>query len=147
MSVTSFDAKASKTYRVDEKVDVADFDSSERYQVLYEADGLLHVMHTETFEQIEVPAEMLGESAKFARPGLEVTAFYFEGFMALVRLPKTAEFVVEHTEEKNTKRVKAGTKPAKLMDVDVTIRVPIYMEEGDRVEVSLEDAKFVKRIS
>ena len=114
-------------------------------QYLYEMSGTYYFMNMDTYEQLEIAENVLGDSKNYLKPNLEVYITSFEGEVLGVDLPDKVELEVVETEP----GVKGNTatnamKDAKL-ESGMTIRVPLFIEQGEVIIVSTSDGKYVSR--
>jgi elongation factor P len=133
-----------KTFRSGDKVDEADFERH-KGQFLY-ADGSRGMfMDLENYEQYEMEEDDFQELSLYLLEGAEVTLGIFEGRMVNVDLPMTVELVVTETAPalKNATAT-AETKEA-ILETGLKIRVPPYLESGEKVKVDTRDGRFVSR--
>lgn len=118
-----------------------------KYQYLYsEADGF-HFMNNETFEQVFIPLNLV-ETREFLSEGLNVEIlFHAEEELPLqVDLPNTIEAEVVYTEPGIKGDTATNTmKPAKL-DTGVEIKVPLFVNIGDRIKVDTKSKSYVERV-
>ena len=114
-------------------------------QYLYTMSDVYYFMNMETYEQLELSKETVGEGAKFLKENLEVYITMFEGEVLGIDLPDKVELVVTHTEP----AVKGNTTNNALKDAEVetgmNVRVPLFIEEGETIIVSTADGKYVSR--
>jgi elongation factor P len=114
-------------------------------QYLYAEGDMLTFMNTETYDQIELAADLLGDGFPFLEEGMSVTVSSFEGEIVSVQLPTTV--VAEIVEAEPVVRGQTATssfKPAKLAN-GLRIMVPPYVESGEKVVVNTADVTFVER--
>ena len=114
-------------------------------QFLYASGDSYNVMNMETYEQIDLTAEQLGEESKFLKEGLNVDLSFYNGELLGVILPDKVELKVVHTEpavKGNT--TNNATKDAEL-ESGLVIRVPLFIEENDVVIVSTSTGKYDSR--
>ena len=114
-------------------------------QFLYVSGDSYNFMNMETYEQIELTADQLGEDAKFLKEGLNVDLSFYSGELLGVILPDKVELKVVHTEpavKGNT--TNNATKDAEL-ESGLVIRVPLFVEENDVVIVSTSTGKYDSR--
>jgi elongation factor P len=133
-----------RTFRSGDKVDEADFERH-KGQFLY-ADGARGVfMDLENYEQYEMPESDFESLAPFLLEGTEVVLGIFEGRMVNVELPMTVELVVTETAPalKNATAT-AETKDA-ILETGLKIKVPPYLESGEKVKVDTRDGRFISR--
>ncbi len=114
-------------------------------QYLY-SDGNNYVfMNTTTYEQIEINQDVLGDDKKFLKENLEIMIDFYEGEIIGISLPEKIELEVVETEP----AVKGNTtnnamKDAKL-ETGFTIKVPLFIETGEKIIVSTKDGKYSSR--
>ena len=135
-----------KTFRPDEKVDIARLDRREM-QYLYADDTGLVFMDTETYEQSTIPRETLGDSARFLKESQMVSVLTHDGHALGVDLPTTVDLEVSETEPGlQGDRSSAGTKPATL-ETGATINVPLFINTGDKLKVDSRDGSYLGRVN
>jgi elongation factor P len=133
-----------KTFRSGDKVEEADFERH-KGQYLY-ADGDRGVfMDLETYEQFEMDEEAFAAISPFLLDGTEVVLGIFQERMVNVDLPMTVELTVTDTPPviKNATAT-AETKEATL-ETGLKIKVPPYLESGQKVKVDTRDGRFISR--
>ncbi|MBT1072071.1 elongation factor P [Pelotalea chapellei] len=133
-----------RTFRSGDKVDEADFERH-KGQFLY-ADGDQGMfMDLENYEQFEMKADDFELVSPFLLEGTEVVLGIFEGRMVNVELPMTVELTVTETPPalKNATAT-AETKEA-ILETGLKVRVPPYLESGEKVKVDTRDCRFISR--
>ena len=134
-----------KTFNTNIKLEKAMI-SKKNMQFLYN-DGTNYVfMDMNTYEQVELTREQLGEDVNYLKEGLNVDISFYEGEMLGVILPDKIEMKVIATEpavKGNT--TNNATKDATL-ETGMTIRVPLFVEQDEVVVVSTKDGKYVSRV-
>ena len=115
-------------------------------QFLY-ADGEgFHFMDTETYDQVALQAEHLGEATQYMIPDLTVQLQWFEGTPVGVELPPVVELkVVETPPGVKDATASAQRKPAKL-ETGLTVQVPSFIEEEEVIRVSTIDGSYSERV-
>ena len=118
-----------------------------KLQTLYQSGDMFHFMDTESYEQVEIPAKLIGDDkVRFLKENLEVIGMYFENKPLKVTLPNFIEFEVKHTEPGiKGDSSKAGTKPATI-DTGATVQVPLFINVGDRIRVDTRTAQYIERL-
>lgn len=114
-------------------------------QFLYASGDSYNFMNMETYEQIELSENQLGEEAKFLKEGLNVDLSFFNGELLGVILPDKVELKVVHTEpavKGNT--TNNATKDAEL-ESGLVVRVPLFIDENDVVIISTATGKYDSR--
>ena len=136
--------KLNERFRSADKVERVRLEQKDQ-QFLYEADGLLTFMDSETFEQITLPADLLGDARPFLQDGMTVTVEYYEDEALSARLPERVTCTIVQTEPVVRGQTAANSfKPAKL-DNGVRVMVPPFVGEGEAIVVSTETFEYVER--
>ena len=134
-----------KTFNVDEKVERAHIERREM-QYLYHDEDLYHFMDKETFEQIAIMADRLGDSVKYLIDGSTVTVLFYEKESLGVDMPASVVMkVLETPPGFKGDTVSGGSKPAKL-ESGITIQVPLFINTGDKIKVDTRSGKYVERV-
>lgn len=115
------------------------------YQFLYEESGQLNLMDQESYEQIAINEELIGEQKPFLQEGMAITIQSYEGRSLGASLPETAVCeVVEADPVVKGQTAAASYKPA-ILDNGVRIMVPPHIEAGTKVVVNIQAAEYVER--
>ena len=116
-------------------------------QYLYNDGEFYHFMNTETYEQVAVPAEKVGDAAKFLRESDIVDVVLYGDEVIGIELPPTVELTVTETEPGFKGDTATGaTKPATL-ETGLVVQVPLFINTGDRIKVNTETGEYVERVS
>ena len=131
-------------FRAEDDVDRAVLDEIEFEYLYSDADGF-HFMNTETFDQIHLGAEVLGDAVYYMIPNTVVKLEFYEGKPMGAIVPDTVDLVVTDTEPTVQKATASAVmKPAKL-ETGLTIQVPPFINNGDKVKVDTSEARYVQR--
>jgi elongation factor P len=115
-------------------------------QVLYADANGVHVMDANTYEQFTLDPEVVGEDAAWMLPEMRVDATWLEGRAISFQLPSSVELeVVETSPVMKTATKSASSKPAKLSN-GVSIQVPEFVAQGERVRVNPRDKVYIERV-
>lgn len=115
------------------------------YQFLYEDGDGFNFMHQESFEQICISAELVGEPAVYLQEGMICEVETFEGEPLAVRLPKHVTMeVVEAEPVVKGQTATTSYKPG-VLENGAKVMVPPYIDIGTRIVVKTEDGSFVER--
>jgi len=102
-------------------------------------------MNLDNYEQVTVPEAALGGAHVFLKENMKVSLEFFEHEVIGVELPLAVELEIVETAPPLKGATASGSlKPAKLEN-GITVRVPEYMETGDRVRVDTRDSSFIER--
>ena len=133
-----------KTFNTSIKLEKA-INKKKNMQFLYANGDTYNFMNMETYEQVELSKAQLGDDALFLKENSEVSISFYKGEMLGVVLPDKVAMVVTKTEpavKGNT--TNNATKEATL-ETGLTVRVPLFIDEGESIIVSTSDGKYVSR--
>ncbi|MBA3292398.1 MAG: elongation factor P [Actinomycetota bacterium] len=133
-----------KTFNAGTKVETATVDKR-NMTFLYRDGSDFVFMDGDTFDQIPVAAEVVGEGAGYLLENAQAVVAVHDGIPLYVELPVTVELLVEHTDPGlQGDRSTGGTKPATL-ETGASINVPLFVNTGDRLKVDTRDGRYLGR--
>jgi elongation factor P len=134
-----------KTFRAGEKFRPVRTESK-RMQYLYDSGDSAVFMDSQSYEQIEIPTESLGDSMRWVLPNAEVEVLFVDERPSDVQVPSAIEMKVTQTDPglKGDTASGGGNKPATL-ESGVVVQVPLFVEEGDMVRVDTRSGEYVAR--
>lgn len=131
-------------FRSADTVDRASLEQHEM-EYLYSDGSHHHFMNTENYEQTALSEEELGDAAPWLMAGMKIQAEFYEGSPIGIDLPPSMEFTVTQTEPTlKSATVSNVNKPATLEN-GVTITVPPFINEGDRIRVDPTEGRYIER--
>jgi elongation factor P len=131
-------------FRSEDRVEKASLDTHEM-QYLYSDPSGHHFMNTETFDQITLTDEVLGDALGYILPDTVITVDFYEGQPVGLELPNTVVLEVVETDPPMKGATAAGgSKPAKL-ETGVTVSVPQFVETGTKIVVDTRTGEYVSR--
>ena len=136
--------KLNERFRSADKVERVRLDQKDQ-QFLYETDGMLVFMDSETFEQIELPADILGDRRPFLQDGMTVQIEYFEDEALNVSLPDKVTCEITETEPVVKGQTAANSFKPAMLDNGVRVMVPPFVGTGERIIVNTETVEYVER--
>jgi elongation factor P len=136
--------KLNERFRSADKVDRVRLDQKDQ-QFLYESDGKLVFMDAETYEQIEVPADILGDRRPFLQDGMTAKVEYYENEPLSVDIPEKVTCTIAETEPVVKGQTAANSYKPAVLDNGVRIMVPPFVGEGEAVIVSTTTLDYVER--
>ena len=135
-----------KTFNAGVKVDTANVDRREM-TYLYTDGSEYYFMDPDTYDQVGVSADVVGDAANFMLENTNVVVARHEDNPLYVELPAAVELDIEHTDPGvQGDRSTGGTKPAKL-ETGAEIQVPLFINTGDKVKVDPRDGRYLSRVS
>lgn len=134
-----------RTFRSGDKVKKPDFEEKEM-QYLYRDDNGYTFMDLDSYEQVLVSPEDMGDAQGFLQEQVSVTVQLYNGKPLGVELPIFVELKVIKSEPGVKGDTASGaTKPAEL-ETGAVIQVPLFVEEGDVVKIDTRDGAYIERI-
>ncbi len=136
-----------KTFRAGEKIPPAHLEKR-RMQYLYSDGEDYHFMNVDTYEQMPLSGEQLGDTVKYLKENIEVEVLTFKDRMVGVELPTAVALEVKSTVPgiRGDTVSSGGTKPA-VMETGAEILVPLFINEGDVVRVDTRTGQYMDRAS
>ena len=135
-----------KTFNAGTKVDTATVDRRDM-TFLYKDGADFVFMDGDTYEQIEVPPETVGNAKNFMLENQDAIVATHEGRVLFIELPASVELLIQYTEPGlQGDRSSGGTKPATL-ETGHTINVPLFITTGEKVKVDTRDSSYLGRVS
>ena len=134
-----------QTFRSGDRVDKPDLEEREM-QFLYETGGEYHFMDTNTFEQLFLTSDQMGESKDFLKENLVIKALFHNKRPIGIEVPMFVELKVVKSEPGVKGDTASGaTKPATL-ESGAVIQVPLFVEEGDMIRVDTRTREYITRV-
>ena len=134
-----------RTFRAGEKVAKATLDKREM-QYLYKEGSDYIMMDTESYEQLGVTADHIGDGVKYLKENMNVNILFHDGKIIGLDMPNHVELEVTDTppaEKGNT--AQGGTKPATL-ETGAVVNVPFFISNGDRIRVDTRTNEYLDRV-
>ena len=134
-----------KSFRPTEKFDMAHI-SRVNTQYLYNDGDLYYFMDVETYEQIAVSKEDVGDSLKFVKENEEVKICSYKGNVFAIEPPLNVELEITETEPGFKGDTATGaTKPA-VVETGATVYVPLFVEQGDKIKIDTRTGDYLSRV-
>jgi elongation factor P len=128
----------------EDRVEKASLEEHEM-EYLYDDGEYFYFMNTESFEQMHLTKDLLGDATSFLIPNLKVHVEFYEGKAMSVELPPTVDLTVVETEPGiKGATVSNVTKPAKL-ETGLVVQVPPFISEGEKIRVSTAEMAYLER--
>lgn len=127
-----------------EQVERVSLDEQEM-EYLYDDGENYYFMNTETYEQIFLTKDLLGDGTDYLIPNIKVNVVFYDGRPISVELPPSVELTVVETEPgMKGATVSNVTKPAKL-ETGLVVQVPAFIGEGQKIKVSTSEGTYLER--
>jgi elongation factor P len=133
-------------FRSVDMVERAILDEAEM-EYLYKDGDMYHFMNNETFEQVGLSAEILGDAVEYLLPNIKLAIEFYEDRPVGIELPLTVEMKILETEPS----IKGSTvsnvgKPAK-METGLIVQVPAFINEGDVIRIETATGSYIERVN
>jgi elongation factor P len=137
-------ALSDQKLRSEDSIDRATLDEREM-QYLYRDGDSFHFMDTESYEQLHIDAEVLGEASNYLMPEATIKVEFYGAEPVGIELPQTVDLKVEDTAPGiKGATASAQVKPARL-ETGLVVQVPPFVNTGDTVRVSTETGEYLSR--
>jgi len=128
----------------EDKVEKAVLDQQDM-EYLYDDGEYFYFMNTESYEQMHLTKELLGDATNYLIPQLKVSVEFYEGKPISVELPPSVDMTVVETEPGlKGATVSNVTKPAK-METGLVVQVPPFISEGEKIRVNTSEGTYQER--
>jgi elongation factor P len=136
--------KTSHRYKTTEQVERAHVEDRE-FQYLYSDGDGHHFMNTENYDQVQVPEDVIGDSAPYLVPEMKVMLSVFDGKVVSIQLPQRATFEIVETEPVTKGQTASSSYKPAVLSNGVRTNVPPFISVGTRIVVQTEDGSYVER--
>jgi elongation factor P len=136
--------KLNERFRSEDKVERVTLENKDQ-QFLYETDGMLVFMDNETYEQIELPADLLGDRRPFLQDGMMATVEYYGEEALSMRLPQKVTCRIVETEPVQKGQTAANSFKPAILDNGVRIMIPPFIGVDEDIIVHTELMEYSER--
>lgn len=137
-------SKLNERFRSADKVERVRLEQTD-YQFLYESDDMLVFMDTQSYEQIELQAEFVGDRAAFLQDGMNVVVESHEGKPIGIRLPDQVTLEITETEAVVKGQTAASSNKPAICANGVRVMVPPFVASGEKIIVNTETMEYSER--
>lgn len=134
-----------KTFKGNEQLSSADI-STRPVQYLYEQSGRFHFMDTENYDQFELEAGLVEDSASFLKEGDMLSAQLFNNRIINIELPKNVPLKVTYTESVVKGDTSSAITKNATLETGLIIKVPAFIKAGDEISVDTTNGTYRERI-
>jgi len=134
-----------KTFKCNEQLDSADV-TAQAVQYLYSDGSNFFFMNDETFNQFEVPADLVGDSAGYLKEGDRVQLQFFNDRPINVELAKNVPLLVTYTENAVKGDTSSSISKDATLETGLTIKVPAFIKQGDVISVDTASGAYRERV-
>ena len=134
-----------KTFNPSDKYPGAEIEKKEM-QYLYNDEDLYYFMDNDTYEQIPLNKEQIGDALKFIKENMSVTMLSYKGSVFAVEPPLFVELEITETEPGfKGDTAQGATKPA-IVETGASVNVPLFVEQGDVIKIDTRTGEYLSRI-
>ena len=135
-----------RTFRSGEKVELADISES-RMQYLYNDGENMIFMDQETYDQLPIPPDVIGDQADFMLEEMIIEVLFWKGNPVNIELPNYIEAKVVKSDPGIKGDTSSGASKPATLDCGATINVPLFIKEGDVLRVDTRTGEYSERVS
>ena len=132
-------------FRTDEEVEICRVETND-YQYLYDEGDFFVVMDNNTYEQFNIPKFLFGDAAKFLKEGMNVIIAFESDEPIMAQTPSNVELEITYTEPAVKGDTSSGAQKLATVETGVEIRVPLFINQGDKVRVETRTGEYVERV-
>ena len=136
--------KVGLRYKTTDQVERA-FVEDRKHQYMYQDDDGFHFMNMESYDQVALPPDIVGDQAAYLQPEMEVTISLHEGVPVAIELPPRATLEVTETEPTIKSQTAASSYKPALLSNGVRTMVPSFVTAGTRIVVNTSDGSYIER--
>jgi elongation factor P len=136
--------KLSLRFKTTEQVERA-FVEDRKHQYMYQDSDGFHFMNMETYDQVALPADVIGDQAAYLQPEMEVTISLHDSAPVAIELPPRASLEVVETEPSVKGQTAASSYKPALLSNGVRTMVPPFVTTGTKIVVNTADGSYIER--
>ena len=137
-------SKLNERFRSADKVERVRLEQKDQ-QFLYESDGMLVFMDVETFEQVELPSDLLGSRRPFLQDGMTLAVEFYEDEAINATLPQKVTCIVAETEPVVKGQTAANSFKPAILDNGMKVMVPPFIDQEEKIKVNTETLEYSER--
>jgi elongation factor P len=134
-----------KTFRAGEKLERATVDNRQMQMLYNDSDGY-HFMDQETFENVTLQRDVIGDPADFLKDGMVVDVQFHDGNPIGADLPAHVELKVDQTDPGFKGDTATGTTKPATLETGAVVNVPLFVNPGDVIRIDTRDRRYIGRV-
>ena len=138
--------KLNERFRSSETVEKAEV-NEKKFNFLYLDDEKCFFMDNQTFEQVELKKDIIGEQYKLLKENLPVTISFMEDRPISIELPNNIECKIETTDAAIKNQTASSSYKPAVLDCGIKINVPPFIESGEKIIIDTRTLEYVKRVN
>ena len=132
-------------FRVGEAVEVVRVEYKQM-QYIFSENEFIVCMDNETYEQVYVPSFLLGDGLKFLKEGMEVKISFEGDEPILAEAPVFVELVITYTEPGEKGNTATNTLKSATLETGAVIKVPLFINEGEKIKIDTRTSSYSERV-
>lgn len=132
-------------FRVGENVELVRVEYK-MMQYIYPEGEFIVLMNNETYEQIHIPGILIGDSLKFLKEGMEVKVSFEGDEPIMAEAPVFVELQITYTEPGEKGNTATNTLKPATLETGAIVRVPLFINEGEKIRVDTRTSEYVERV-
>lgn len=132
-------------FRSNDTIDKAILDQ-QQMEYLYSDGDMHHFMNSETYEQVAITEEDLGDAAQWLMPGLKIEVEFYNSAPIGIDLPDSLELTVTSTEPVMKGATASNSNKPATLENGVTLMVPPFITDGEKIRVNPTESKYIERV-
>ena len=137
-------SKLNERFRSADKVERVRLEQKDQ-QFLYESDGMLVFMDVGTFEQVELPSDLLGSRRPFLQDGMTIAVEFFDEEAINATLPQKVTCIVAETEPVVKGQTAANSFKPAILENGIKVMVPPFIDQEEKINVNTETLEYSER--
>lgn len=134
-----------RTFKTGETLEPAQVEEHDM-QYLYNDGEAFHVMNTETYDQLAIPANVVGDQSQFLVEEMVVKVLFYKNLPVSLELPNFVELEITYTEPGQKGNTAQGATKQATLSTGATVNVPLFIEQGEWVKVDTRTGEYVERV-
>ena len=134
-----------RTFRIGETVEAADVEEQEM-EYLYEDGEFYHFMNTETYDQVQITGETLGDDKDFLTENLQVQILFYKSRPVNMELPNFIESEITYCEPGVKGNTATGATKTAELSTGAEVQVPLFVEQGETIKIDTRTGAYVERV-
>ncbi len=132
-------------FRTDEEVEICRVETND-YQYLYDEGDFFVVMDNTSYEQFNIPKFLFGDAARFMKEGMNVIVAFESEEPIMAQAPTSVELEITYTEPAVKGDTSTNATKYATVETGVEIRVPLFINQGERVRVDTRTGDYIERV-
>lgn len=134
-----------RTLKTGESLTPADVSDADMQFLYSDSDGF-HFMNLESFDQIAMAADSVGDAANYLVDEMQVSVLFYKGAPVSIELPNFVELEITYCEPGAKGNTAQGTNKPATLSTGATVNVPLFIENGEWIKVDTRTGDYVERV-